>query len=226
MERRAGATVLEPFVHDNLTLGLLRALKRELAGVAGVAAKATYRTMAILSRGEALEGETRTLRELRVGDALVVRLDPRREHVGKGEGRETKAERRHALPAVLIAASNFYTDVLFAVLRAFARCKEVVAPAWALLLRVPTHVGRLQALQRPEAVDWRAEVDVLERQPMRALYTMQVVCAKLLPVEVPHDSYGAAVRDGELEGALMAHGFVTLFETFAPRVDGASTRST
>ena len=211
-----GATVLELLVHDNLTLGLLRRrLKRELAGVAGVAAKATYRTMAILSRGEALEGETRTLRELRVGDALVVRLDPRKEHVGKGEGRETKAERRHALPAVLIAASNFYTDVLFAVLRAFARCKEVVAPAWALLLRVPTHVGRLQALQRPEAVDWRAEVDVLERQPMRALYTMQVVCAKLLPVEVPHDSYGAAVQQmASWKARFMAHGFVTLFETF------------
>ena len=89
-----------------------------------------------------------------------------------------------------------------------------MAPAGALL-RVPTHVGWLQALQRPEAVDWRAEVDVLERQPMRALYTMQVVCAKLLPVEVPHDSYGAAVQQmASWKARFMAHGFVTLFETF------------
>ena len=50
---------------------------------------------------------------------------------------------------------------------------------------------------------------------MRALYTMQVVCAKLLPVEVPHDSYGAAVQQmASWKARFMAHGFVTLFETF------------
>ena len=61
--------------------------------MAGVAAKATYRTMAILSRGEALEGDDAA--RAPVGDALVVRLDPQKEH-GEGRRRETKAERRHA----------------------------------------------------------------------------------------------------------------------------------
>ena len=76
-------------------------------------------------------------------------------------------------------------ETLFEVIQAFGRCPSVVEQAWELLMRVPTYAQRLSALNRPDLFDWRAELSLREHEPMRVLYMMQIVYAKLLPAYVP-----------------------------------------
>ena len=212
--------VLELLVHDNLTLGLLRRrLKHELLQTGLVMPRVSYRSMELLRGGTLLEGEATTIRELQIsGDApLAVRLlrpGAEREKRDRDSSREAKHERLSALPGYLISHSNHYTGVLFEVLRAFARSAGVVEQAWAVLMRVPSWSLRLASLQRPEAVQWRREMSLLDRQPMRVLYTMQAVCAKLLPADVPEPRAASVQQMALWKQRFMGHGFITLFETF------------
>ena len=211
--------VLELLVHDNLTLGLLRRrLKHELLQTGLVLPRVSYRSMELLRGSTLLEGEATTIRELQIsGDApLAVRLlRPGAERDKRDrDTREAKHERLSALPGYLISNSNHYTGVLFEVLRAFARSAGVVEQAWAVLMRVPSWSLRLVSLQRPEAVQWRKEMSLLDRQPMRVLYTMQAVCAKLLPADVPEPRAASVQQMALWKQRFMGHGFITLFETF------------
>lgn len=98
----------------------------------------------------------------------------------------------------MIANSSAYMEVLFEAIKSFAKSPGIVSQAslspplvsprlpshppelclaarqaWGLLMRVPTNVQRLAALNRPELVDWRGELSKLETEPMRVLYVMQ-----------------------------------------------------
>ena len=171
-----GGRRLQLSVHDNLTLGLLRhTLKREMVAVG--LPRSSYRNMQLLRNGVLLEGETRTLRELGIGDEvpLTLRLLRAKEVGGpiSKEAREAKFERLSSLPGYMIATSSNYMEILFELLKAFGRTPSIVVQTWELLMRVPTYAQRQSALNRPDLVSWTAELSNREHEPMRVLYMMQ-----------------------------------------------------
>ena len=89
-------------------------------------------------------------------------------------------------------------------------------------MRVPTYAQRLSALNRPDRMTWPLELSLREHEPMRVLYMMQIVSAKLLPAYVPEmDSHVAQMA--AWKSRFMQHGFFPLFATFAELAAGPPT---
>ena len=163
-----------------------------------------------------LRGEVRTLRELGVGNgaSLTVSIAPY-----GGAGREKpdggSTHSKHAsLPGQMIAQSSAYISTLFDMLRNFSRCPKIVAHAWDVLMRVPTNAQRLAALARPDLVRWDSEMALASTQPMRLLYSLQIVRSRLLPAYLPEPHAPAISAMAHWKARFMASGFRPLFIAF------------
>ena len=144
---------------------------------------------------------------------------------GLGGSSSSLLVKHAALPGVMLAHSNAYMTALFDVLRAFARCPSVIAQAWDIIMRVPTSTDRLAALARPDHVSWEAEMALEATQPMRLLYSLQVVRAWLLPSYLPEPHAPAIAAIAQWKARFMATGFRPLFAAFV-RLGASRPRDT
>ena len=81
-------------------------------------------------------------------------------------------------------------------------------------MRVPTNTQRLAALARPDLVRWDAEMALASTQPMRLLYSLQIVRSRLLPAHLPEPHAPAISAMAQWKARFMAAGFRPLFIAF------------